>query len=455
MTHHSSSVTVTVTVQFTVNFILSFILLSSLGLAIQSCFLLPDVAVEAMTNPSLSSQRGRNCRENKLLIIGLGRTGLEVANLAEEKETVRVFGTVRQSSLREESTEDNKIVRIPFDPVAVRAHLFGCEDDQTIDEYSIVAASHVLFTIPLSREVDPVMKAVLKEVREWWNIEEDGNDGGSKKNIDNRDHSKVLGILSTTGIYGNHDGKVVTENSPLLCEETSNAALYRQFEDDWISSSVGDVVNEGDEIVGNYDDTRRSRRLCIFRCAGIYDSSRSALHTLYKKNQSATPTDPTRTSSSSLPTTRNKTNRIHSMDLARGVMSGMFQEVNCRDDKVKKSEVRIYNLADNLPEARSVVLSHAQELLASIGIDERTFGAKNETTEMTKTTTNQEASNNTLLSRSSITRQKRRERESKLVCNKRMREELLADDGLLFPTYREGLHAIFNDPITPWQQRQL
>lgn len=453
MTHHSSSVMV----QCTVNFIVSFILLSSLGLAIQSCFLLPDNAVEAMTNPSPSSQRGRNCRENKLLIIGLGRTGLDVANLAEEQENLRVFGTVRQFSLREENIEnDNKIVRIPFDPVAVREHLFGGEDDQTIDESSIVAASHVLFTIPLSREVDPVMQAVLREVKEWWNVEEDGNDGGSKKNSDNRDPSKVLGILSTTGVYGNHDGKVVTENSPLLCQETSNAALYRQFEDNWISSTVGDVANEGDAIVGNHDDARRSRRLCIFRCAGIYDNSRSALHTLYKKIQSATPIDPPRTSSSSLPTTGNKTNRIHSMDLARGVMSGMFQEVNCNDEKLKKSDVRIYNLADNLPESRSVVLSYAQELLASIGIDERTFMAKNEKTEMTETTINQVATNdNTSLSRSSVTRQRRRERESKLVCNKRMREELLPDDGLLFPTYREGLPAIFNDPITPWQQQQL
>ena len=454
MTHHSSSVMA----QCTVNFIVSLILLSSLGVAIPSCFLLPDVAVEAMTNPIPSSQRGRNCREHKLLIIGLGRTGLEVANLAEAQETLRVFGTVRQSSLREGTIEDDtKIVRIPFDPVAVREHLFGGKDDQAIDGSSVVAASHVLFTIPLSREVDPVMKAVLKEVKVWWNIEEeDWNDGENKKNSDHRDPFKVLGILSTTGVYGNHDGKVVTETSPLLCQETSNAALYRKFEDDWISSSVADVANEGDAIDGNCDKNRRSRRLCIFRCAGIYDNSRSALHTLYKKMKSATPTDPPRTSSSSLPTTGNKTNRIHSMDLARGVVAGIFQEANCNDDKPKKTDVRIYNLADNLPESRSVVLSYAQELLASIGIDKRMFMAKNEKTETTKTRVNQVATNdNTSLSRSSVTRQRRRERESKLVCNKRMREELLPDDGLLYPTYREGLRAIFNDPITPWQQQQL
>jgi len=169
--------------------------------------------------------------------------------------------------------------------------------------------------------------------------------------------------------------------------------------------------------------------------------------------QSPTPTYIPRKSSSSTSTAGSKTNRIHSVDLARGVLSGMFQQGNKNDGKYGNAEVRIFNLADNLPEARSVVLSHARELLASIGIDERMVEAENGPSEMTETTKGPAASDRTMLSRSSITRQRRREKESKLVCNKRMREELLPDDGLLFPTYREGLHAIFIDPITPWQQR--
>ena len=392
--------------------------------------------------------------KHKLLIIGLGRVGLQVADLAIEKENIQVFGTVRQSSLREgcgeidngnHGSNGNTVVRVPFDPVAVRENLFGCKDDQ-------VAASHVLFSIPLSREDDPIMEAVLNELKKWWKIHEEEDVDGTTKN--SSDSSKVIGILSTTGVYGNHDGQAVTENSKLLCTDNSNAELYRQFEDDWISLSVGNV-KKGDGIVRNCDDNRCDRRLSIFRCAGIYDSSRSALHTVYKNLETGKLIDPIQKLSSSVPTTGNKTNRIHSIDLARGVLSGMFHNENREDSNVESSVVRIYNLADNLPEVRSVVLSYAQELLASIGVDQSTFRADKVPTELAETTKNIAKANKTLLSRSSITRQRRRERESKFVCNKRMRDELLPEDGLFFPTYREGLRSIFDDPTTPWQQRQL
>jgi len=446
-------------VQFTVNFV-SFIFSAPLAFAFQLCIFLPDV-VEALSCLNSLSQRERNQSVNKLLIIGLGRVGLEVADLAIESEIVQVFGTVRQSLLQKDNIEgdysdhsssssrNNEVCRIPFDPAAVREHLFGCDGDHETDEYSTTAASHVLFSIPLSREGDPVMKAVLNELIEWWNMEEVKNNDETENKSINHCHSKVLGILSTTGVYGNHDGKVVTENSARLCEEASNAELYRKFENDWMS--LCDVMKEDNEILNKCDDTQCRRRLCIFRCAGIYDSSRSALHTIYNNLASSALPSSFRLPSSSLPSTGNKTNRIHSIDLAQGVFSGMFQEINKKDDELKYSEVRIYNLADNLPESRSVVLSHAQELLASIGIDQRTF--EEDTIGVTTTNENPAASGKTL-SRSSMRRQKRRERESKLICNKRMREELFKSDDLLFPTYREGLYAIFNDPTTPWQQQQ-
>jgi hypothetical protein len=444
-------------VQFTVNFV-PFIFSASLGFAFQLCIFLPDV-VEALSCLKSLSHRERNQSVNKLLIIGLGRVGLEVADLAIESEVVQVFGTVRQSLLQKDkiegyysdhssSSRNNELFRIPFDPAAVREHLFGCDDDHETDEYSTTAASHVLFSIPLSREGDPLMKAVLNELIEWWNMEEVKNDNETENTSTNHCHSKVLGILSTTGVYGNHDGKVVTEYSARLCEETSNAELYRKFENDWMS--LCDVMKEDNEILNKCDDTHHRRRLCIFRCAGIYDSSRSALHTIYNNLASSALPSSLRLPSSSLPSTGNKTNRIHSIDLARGVFSGMFQEIK-KKDELKYSEVRIYNLADNLPESRSVVLSYAQELLASTGIDQRKF--EEDTIGVTTTNKNPAASGKTL-SRSSMRRQKRRERESKLVCNKRMREELFKGDDLKFPTYREGLYAIFNDPTTPWQQRQ-
>jgi len=455
LTYHSLLMMVRSNVQFT-----SFVLLAAMGLAIHSYLLIPNNVVEAMTIPCSSSKREKVSTKNKLLIIGLGRVGKYVADLAIDKEIAHVFGTVRESALREfctgiEGTDHgsniNEIVRIPFDPVAVRENLFGCARNQVADKFSVEAATHVLFTIPLSRETDPIMEGVLNDVREWWEAGAGNMDGS-----DNDCHPKVLGILSTTGVYGNHEGKVVTEDSQLLCGESSNAALYQQFEDDWISTCVGEVVKEGDTVVGNDDDNRQNRRLCIFRCAGIYDSSRSALHTLYKNLEAGTLTDAPQSFSSPTPKTGNKTNRIHSIDLARGVLSAMFRDEDRRENnQLESSGVYIYNLSDNLPEVRSVVLSYAQELFASIGIDQGTFNAENETTGSTEESTNQVESDKSTLSRSSKTRQRRRERESKVVCNKRMREELLPKDGLVFPTYQEGLRAILNDPTTPWQQRSL
>ncbi len=417
----------------------SFALLLALGLTTHLYSYVPIVGVEALVNPGLSSKIENSSTKNKLLIIGLGRVGKYVADLAIENQDARVFGTVRRSSLLigdgDQASDINEIVRIPFDPVAVKENLFGSTEDQVANKVSIEAATHVLFTIPLSRDTDPTMEAVLKEVREWWETESKAVDSS-----DNDCHSKVLGILSTTGVYGNHDGKTVTEDSELLCGESSNAALYQKFEDDWISSSVG------------VDDDNNRNRLCIFRCAGIYDSSRSALHTLYRNFESGNFPATPQSSSSPAPTIGNKTNRIHSFDLARGVLSAMFREEDGeKNESLESSGVRVYNLSDNLPEVRAVVLSYAQELFASIGINQSIFCAESEKGE----STNQVESNEAALTRSSKTRQRRRERESKIVCNKRMREELLPKDGLTFPTYKEGLRNILKDPTTPWQQRSL
>jgi len=436
----------------------TIILTSCLGILIPQCPLFPDGLTGALTNPSFPLKPGRNCRENKLLIIGLGRIGLEVADLAVEKEIAEVFGTIRDSSLKEakgldgetalENNSKMNLTQVPFDPVLVRKQLFGTKDKSKPNENCVVPASHVLFTIPLAREIDPLMQAVLNEIREWWTSIDDQKNDVSNNESKVRCQSKVLGILSTTGVYGNHFGKVVTEHSQLLCEKSSNADLYRKFEDDWIFLSKDDVVTKEIMTADKTSDTHRARRLRIFRCAGIYDSSRSALHTVYKNLELSQSSKKTRNSTTPGRTTMNKTNRIHASDLARGVLSAMFQEVNGEDKDITNSEVRVYNLADDLPEARSVVISHAQDLLASIGFEQRAVRDEQFTTKFAKTTDNAV----TFDKRSSNMRQKRRERESKLVCNKRMKKELFPDDGLLFPTYREGLDAIFNDPTTPWRQ---
>mmetsp|Transcript_35716 Transcript_35716/g.40141 ORF Transcript_35716/g.40141 Transcript_35716/m.40141 type:complete len:475 (+) Transcript_35716:50-1474(+) len=447
------------------------VLIISYRQQIERLSILPnDGFVDALTLPGSCPPKSIN----KLLVVGLGRVGLQVSDLAnssknpvqvEERDEniIQVVGTVRQSLLHEDKPDENdKLIRIPFDPIVVRKHLFGYnkdDDDNDDDNFDnnecSIPVSHVLFTIPLSREIDPIMEAVLDEIREWWkpssNDDDDDNSNGNDNDNDNDNREinrpRVLGILSTTGVYGNHNGNVVNEDSSLLCEENSNAELYRRFENDWITLS-GEKNEDNDKEDDDDDNVAPVNRLCIFRCAGIYDSSRSALHTTFRQgvrygvtaNSISTNDDDDVVaalprSALSKPTTGNKTNRIHSVDLARGVLAGLMMSNSLPSN-------RIYNLADDQPELRSIVLSYAHKLLSSIDCV---------LSEDVPSTNMGDTMKKNAMSRSSVSRQSRRERESKLVCNKRMRQELLPDNGLLFPTYREGLNDIFNDPITPWR----
>ena len=463
-----------------------------------------------------SSSNSRNNNNNKLLIIGLGRVGLQVADLiatTNHDNNIQVFGTVRNltsssSSLSSRknissssSTTLTEIQKIAFESGIVRRHLFGDDNNERKNDEAevITPATHVLFTIPLKRNPDPVVETVLDDLEEWWTTTTTTTTSQQQRQTqtaDNKyDNNKVLGILSTTGVYGDHNGDIVTEYSALLCDETSNAELYKKFEDYWIHNNNHEqentkkIATTGDVNNNNNVD----RHLCIFRCAGIYDSSRSALHTVYNNLLSKEEAEeggiapststPIMTSVSTEKATINKTNRIHSVDLARAVILAMFntnehdndKDNNDNDEissnngnnysnsmtgtvKTTMTKIRIYNLSDDLPESRLVVLSYALKLLASIGISNA------------NTITNTHSSNNdddkkegkrrkitttNLTSSKSTTRQSRRLTESKIVSNRRMKEELLSPGSLQYPTYREGLYDIFNNPTTPWRQLQV
>lgn len=356
---------------------------------------------------------------SELLVLGLGRVGSQVAHLAVPRFDGRVVGTVRRQPGHREGHHDDGIddgiVRISFDPAAVQERL---------GDGAGSATTHVLLTIPLSREPDPVFQMILEQAKEWWS--KPSHPGQS---------DKWIGIVSTTGVYGNHDGAWVTEDSPLLCEAGGNADLYRTLEEDWMQL--------GRDLQSSSPSS--SNRICIFRCAGIYDSSRSALHTLYNSRSYGRPALTSPPPSPPGLNNGGKTNRIHSFDLSRAVLASMLPE---RDGGVQPptTAVGVYNLADDLPEYRTVVLAYANELLSRIADG---LPPPLESIADTK-------SYSALPSQTSAGRKSRRQRERKLVDNGRMRRELLVGnegdgDGLRFPTYREGLQTIFDDPSSPWQ----
>jgi hypothetical protein len=114
-----------------------------------------------------------------------------------------------------------------------------------------------------------------------------------------------FGLVSTTGVYGNHDGGWVTEES-LICTTHTNIVLptstssqnrYLSYEDEWIErilqvnkqsmkdKSVADANEKAATGRNSSTTTTALAVLRIFRCAGIYSPHQSALHSVYKQQQ--------------------------------------------------------------------------------------------------------------------------------------------------------------------------
>ena len=292
----------------------------------------------------------------RLLVLGLGNVGRAVVHEAESHDYFdkdRIQGTSRSS------TYNGAIL---FSPDTIRSVLPDC--------------THVLITIPPPREEDPVFDDVVQELES------------------NLCRGAWLGFVSTSGVYGHHDGDWVTEESPLRCSEDSPTFRYIRHEEEW---------------------QERSRHCGwtyrVFRCAGLYGSDRSALHTLWKRKV----LDVSRESGI--------TNRIHETDVARAIVASMTMPPNDIEEVF-----RLYNLSDDEPESRTVVMQYAANLLKSIDIAIPIVESSD--------------------SSPSTTRSRRRGTELKRVSNQRMKDELINE--LLYPTYREGLSAILQDPSCPW-----
>jgi len=289
--------------------------------------------------------------QQQLLVYGLGNVGRAVANGISDEWIVR--GTKRL-------TEKNDPIVVPLSAAT---------------EY-LSESSHVLITIP---PVHPEL-SILKDLSEHLKP------------------SSWVGFVSTSGVYGNHDGAWVTEESPLLCKEGSSAFEYARFE--------RELMEMAEKCHWNAS---------IFRCTGLYGKTRSALHTLWKQGLPTKPGNPAAV-----------TNRVHETDVARAIVSAM--EKQCSG---------IYNLGDDEPEARSVVMDYAADLLASNGMAPSTPIASS-----IKASSAMPPSKRTL----------RRTTERKLVKNDKMKAELV--DHLSYRTYKEGLEAILQDRRNQWWNTQ-
>lgn len=164
--------------------------------------------------------------------------------------------------------------------------------------------THVLFSIPPNADGDPVFKA-------------HGDDLAEMKNLE------WAGYLSTTAVYGNHDGGWVDETTP-SAPSSRRGSLRAKAEQQWLGLhlSCGFPVH-------------------IFRLAGIYGPGRSAI-------------DSVRTGTAKRIDKKGHVfNRIHVEDIAQTLIASMNSS----------KAGSIYNLADDEPSPSHEVISFACNLV--------------------------------------------------------------------------------------------
>lgn len=169
---------------------------------------------------------------------------------------------------------------------------------------SFRGVTHVLLSIPPGRSGDPAFEAHAHDILEAGTVE-------------------WAGYLSTTAVYGNHDGGWIDESTP-LAPSSQRGSQRARAEEQWQSL----LMNE-------------EFPLHIFRLSGIYGPGRSAIDTV--RSGTARRIDKA----------GHVFNRIHVDDIVQTLIASMN---NPRPGAV-------YNLTDDLPSSSHEVISFACNLL--------------------------------------------------------------------------------------------
>ncbi|MDB2414440.1 SDR family oxidoreductase [Rickettsiales bacterium] len=226
--------------------------------------------------------------QKHIFIFGLGYTATHLAKRLLD-DGWRVSGTCR-------SEEKSESLR----PLGITPYIFDI-DLPLQNPWDLSSVTHILISIPPDeKEGDIVYKYHLEDLK-------------------NLPDLQWVGYLSTTGVYGDHNGQWVDEKSQL---RPNNDRLKRRVEaeEDWSNSSL--PVN-------------------IFRLSGIYGPNRSAIDNL-KAGTARRISKPGQFFS-----------RIHVDDIATTLIASM-NNIGIID---------IYNVADDMPAAQEEVVFYAANLL--------------------------------------------------------------------------------------------
>ncbi|HQS19217.1 SDR family oxidoreductase [Reyranella sp.] len=279
----------------------------------------------------------------RLFIFGLGFSGLEIAKLARA-DGWTVAGTC---------TTEEKARRLR--EAGIEAHRFDGTAALSSDAFG--EPSHVVCTIAPGSEGDPALRTCRALLgRAGW-----------------------LGYLSTTGVYGDHEGGWVDETTaPLPTQPRSQQRLAA--EQGWREVASGTGAS-----------------LHILRLPGIYGSGRSTLDRV-RAGTAQRIDKPGQVFS-----------RIHVEDLAASAMKAA----------ARTTGTEIWNVADDLPASNADVIAYACELLGRPVPPVVPWEAA--------------APAMSAMARSFYS-------ESRRVKNDKLKRELGVR--LRYPTYREGLKAI-------------
>ena len=232
---------------------------------------------------TLSDIMNRPC----LLIFGHGYTANAFVDYLKNTNW-EIFGTTRSSQ------NANLLIKKGVKPLT-------WSDDPKIRSV-IDRSDYILHSIPPTELGDPVFKRFSEAIT------------SRSTNL------SWFGYLSTTSVYGNHDGRWVDENIPV--NPSSNRGLLRvEAENNW--SNINDLP------------------LHIFRLAGIYGPNRS-------------PLDKVRSGKAQLISKPGQFfSRIHVEDIAR-VLKASIEMPN---------RGAVYNVCDDMPAAPDEVLDYAAKLI--------------------------------------------------------------------------------------------
>jgi nucleoside-diphosphate-sugar epimerase len=354
----------------------------------------------------------------RLFVFGLGYVGLRVAEEALGRG-YDVAGSIRTSA-------DAPARLQALQLAGIRACTFDLDESycglSAPGLESLRRATHVLATVPPVADLDRDPLLALHE--------QDLLAAAASGPL------RWAGYLSTTSVYGDHGGAWVDETSETRGGPRTEPRL--RAERGWLAL--------GDRTGGQV----RSR---VFRLAGIYGLGRSALDTVTKAaaaravsggspgapvsaargvTAAAQPpaggaTDASQPGASSGEAAAGSppryVSRVHVKDIARALLASMDaaqgddRSAGGGDKAAELDPYSVYNVADDAPTPRAEVMRYAARLLG------QAEGSEKEELEGTGA------------------RAGRRAQENKRVSNRRL-GELLGEQGLLYPTYRDGLDVI-------------